>query len=81
MADAAMTMFNREVDFKLEKTYNGYVACRALSQRARHVNTLQMRETIEAAEVVESEPNPTVCAFSDYSQGRIVFTREDEPAE
>ncbi len=82
MADPARTMFNRDVDFKLEETFNGYAACRGLSQRARHVNALQMRATIEAAEGVESEPNPTVCAFNDYSQGRIVFSNdEDETAE
>ena len=72
------TMFNREVDFSLEKTNNSYEACRALSQRARDVNS-RFRHAVPEGTTVEVEsPNPTVSALSDYSTGRIVTTRSNE---
>ena len=69
------TMFNREVDFSLEETTNSYAACRALSQRARDINS-KFRHLPEGVEV--EVPNPTVGALSDYSTGRIV-ARNHEP--
>jgi hypothetical protein len=77
MPEARRSMFNREVDFSLEETINSYEACRALSQRARDINT-RFRHVPEGTDV--ESPNPTVAAFSDYSIGRIVLNRE-EPSE
>ena len=73
-------MFDRDVDFKLETTVNPYAACRALSQRARQLNTSASVESVGAE---PQEPlNPTVTALSDYVEGRIVLTEvvEDEEA-
>ena len=39
---APKSMFERNIDFKMEETTNSYVACRALSIRARDVNTKNM---------------------------------------
>ena len=63
-----LSMFAREVDFKLEVTINPYVACRALSVRARDIN-VKFRQLPEGTE--GEQPNPTIGAFSDYSVGRI----------
>ena len=71
-------MFNREVDFSLEETTNSYEACRALSQRARDINS-RFRHVPEEGVEVET-PNPTVGALSDYSVGRIVL-KKDEAVE
>ncbi len=77
MPDAQRTMFNREVDFSLEGTDNSYAACRALSQRAREINS-RFRQVPEGSEI--DTPNPTVGALNDYSDGRIVVN-EEGPAE
>jgi len=74
MSDTSESMFAREVDFKLETTENTYIACRALSVRARHIN----RRTRELAESTEmTQPNPTVGAFVEYSTGRLVATNQE----
>lgn len=67
------TMFNREVDFSLEDTENSYAACRALSLRAREINS-RFRNIPEGSEI--ETPNPTVGALNDYSDGRIVVNEE-----
>ncbi len=77
MLDAQRTMFNREVDFSLEGTENSYAACRALSLRAREINS-RFRQVPEGSEV--QLPNPTVGALNDYSDGRIVV-KDDGAAE
>lgn len=74
MSDTQDSMFAREVDFKLETTENSYVACRALSVRARHINR-RGRELAESTEM--TQPNPTVGAFVEYSTGRLVATRPE----
>ena len=68
-------MFDRNVDFKLETTVNPYAACRALSQRARQLNTEQTVENAEAE--IDESVNPTATALSDYATGRIVLTEEE----
>ena len=68
------TMFNREVDFSLEDTENSYAACRALSLRAREINS-RFRNIPEGTEI--DTPNPTVGALNDYSDGRIVVNEEE----
>ena len=78
MPDAQRTMFNREVDFSLEGTDNSYAACRALSQRAREINS-RFRQVPEGSEM--DTPNPTVGALNDYSDGRIVVNEEGPPEE
>lgn len=75
MSEAQRSMFNREVDFSLEETINSYEACRALSQRARDINS-RFRHVPEEGVEVES-PNPTVGALSDYSVGRIVLKKDE----
>lgn len=77
MPDPQRTMFNREVDFSLEGTDNSYAACRALSQRAREINS-RFRQVPEGSEI--DTPNPTVGALNDYSDGRIVVN-DDSPEE
>lgn len=79
MSDAQRSMFDREVDFSLEGTDNSYAACRALSQRARDINS-RFRHIPEGVEV--EVPNPTVGALNDYSDGRIVLRQgsAEEPA-
>ena len=77
MAKADQSMFDRDVDFKLEVTFNSYAACRALSQRARHVN-IHEKELYAGVENAPSEPNPTVSALGEYSRGRIVLSEEDD---
>lgn len=72
-------MFDRDVDFKLETTINPYAACRALSQRARQLNTSTSVETVETEP--EETLNPTVSALSDYAEGRIILTEETETEE
>ncbi len=68
MHEIEKSMFAREVDFKLEKTENAYIACRALSIRARHINA-RAREA--APETRADWHNPTVGALVDYSSGQI----------
>jgi DNA-directed RNA polymerase subunit K/omega len=74
--DIARRLFAREVDFKIETTVNAYAACRALSIRARHLNS-RFRDLPEGA----VDDNPTVGALKDYSQGRIVLSQKGEAAE
>ncbi|MEE2659774.1 MAG: hypothetical protein VX733_14795 [Candidatus Latescibacterota bacterium] len=69
-----LTMFAREVDFKLEVTYNSYAACRALSQRARDIN----KRFKKLPESHEPQPSATVGAVSDYSNGRIVLSEDEK---
>ena len=66
------SMFEKEVDVKLEKTENSYVACRALSQRARDINVENQQQEVEPD--LAPSVNPTAVALSDYSKGRIVFS-------
>lgn len=70
MSETRRSMFAREVDFSLEGTDNSYAACRALSQRARDINS-RFRHAPEGVEL--EVPNPTVGALNDYSDGRIVL--------
>jgi hypothetical protein len=79
MPDPNRSMFEREVDFSLEETINSYEACRALSQRARDINS-QFRGVPEEGVELES-PNPTVGALSDYSVGRIVLKKDEQVAD
>ena len=75
--DIARRLFAREVDFKIETTINSYAACRALSIRARHLNS-RFRDLPEGA----VDDNPTVGALKEYSRGRIVLSdNEDAAAE
>ena len=77
--DIARRLFAREVDFKIETTINSYAACRALSIRARHLNS-RFRDLPEGA--VDDSNNPTVGALKEYSRGRIVLSdNEDAAAE
>lgn len=77
--DIARRLFAREVDFKIETTINSYAVCRALSIRARHLNS-RFRDLPEGA--VDDSNNPTVGALKEYSRGRIVLSdNEDAAAE
>ena len=69
---AAKSMFERDIDFKMETTANAYSACRALSIRARDVNTKNMQ--VERESGLSSPLNPTAVALTDYSVGRINLT-------
>lgn len=74
------SMFEKEVDVKLEKTENSYVACRALSQRARDINVENQQQEVEPD--LAPSVNPTAVALADYSNGRIAFSTADpEDAE
>ena len=75
--DMARRLFAREVDFKIEETINSYAACRALSIRARHLNS-RFRDLPEGA--VDDSDNPTVGALKDYSRGRIILSDDDAAA-
>lgn len=68
MPEVEKSMFARGVDFKLEKTENAYIACRALSIRARHINAHAKEEPPENK---TDWHNPTVGALIDYSRGQI----------
>ena len=68
----AANMFERDIDFKMETTRNAYSACRALSIRARDVNTKNMQ--VERESGLSSPLNPTAVALTDYSVGRINLT-------
>lgn len=68
MNEVEKSMFARVVDFKLEKTINAYIACRALSIRARHING---RARDAAVEAKTEGHNPTVGALVDYAQDHI----------
>ncbi len=71
MNEVEKSMFARGVDFKLEKTHNAYIACRALSIRARHINS----HAHDAAPETSTEgQNPTVGALLDYSLDHIAVT-------
>ena len=69
---APKSMFERNIDFKLETTTNSYSACRALSIRARDINTKNMQVQRESG--LSSPLNPTAVALTDYSVGRIELT-------
>ncbi|MCC7261127.1 MAG: hypothetical protein IT369_01265 [Candidatus Latescibacteria bacterium] len=71
MNEVEKSMFARAVDFRLEKTTNAYIACRALSIRARHING-KGRDL--AAESRGEGHNPTVGALVDYAQDTITVT-------
>jgi DNA-directed RNA polymerase subunit K/omega len=64
----AKSMFDRTIDFRMEKTENSYVACRALSIRARDINAQNKQYTIDTEAI---PPNPTAVALTDYSLDRI----------
>lgn len=68
MNEVEKSMFARAVDFKLEKTTNAYIACRALSIRARHING-RARDAAPAGNA--DSHNPTVGALVDYSLDHI----------
>ena len=70
------SMFERTIDFKMEETENSYAACRALSIRARDINSKNKQYAIDAE--TESALNPTALALTDYSIGRIVLAEETE---
>jgi DNA-directed RNA polymerase subunit K/omega len=78
MNEVEKSMFARAVDFKLEKTTNAYIACRALSIRARHING---RARDAAPETKTDGHNPTVGALVDYSQDHIavIVPQVDNP--
>lgn len=71
MNEVEKSMFARVVDFKLEKTTNAYIACRALSIRARHING---RARDAAPETKPDGHNPTVGALVDYAKDHIAVT-------
>ena len=74
------SMFEKEVDVKLERTENSYAACRALSQRARDINVENQQQEVEPD--LAPSVNPTAVALADYSNGRIAFSTADpEDAE
>ena len=73
------SMFDRTVDFKMEETFNAYIACRALSLRARDINIENKAQELETGE--PPELNPTAEALGDYSNGRIVLNNEDDSEE
>ncbi len=71
MNEVEKSMFARIVDFRLEKTTNAYIACRALSIRARHING---RAPVIGADGKTEGHSPTVGALVDYAQDHIVVT-------
>lgn len=71
MNEVEKSMFARVVDFKLEKTTNAYIACRALSIRARHINSRGRDLTADGR---AEGHNPTVGALVDYAQDQIAVT-------
>ncbi len=76
---APKSMFERNIDFKMEETTNSYAACRALSIRARDVNTRNLM--VEKESGLVSPLNPTAVALTDYSVGRIALTDETDEDE
>jgi len=72
----AKRLFAREVDFKIETTINAYAACRALSIRARYLNS-RFRDQPEGTD----DDNPTVGALKDYSLGHIAISDDAVAAE
>lgn len=71
MNEVEKSMFARAVDFRLEKTTNAYIACRALSIRARHINS---RAPVHSADGKVEGHNPTVGALVDYAHDHIIVT-------
>ena len=65
------SIFDREVFFKMEQMENPFIAARALSIRAREVNTKQKEKVV----VVEEEVaiSAPALALDDYLEGRITF--------
>ncbi len=70
----AISIFDREVFFKMEQLGNPFVAARALSKRAREVNSKQTEQDEE-----ETLSAPAL-ALDDYLEGRIEFTDAGEDA-
>lgn len=64
----ARSIFDREVFFKMEQMGNPFIAARALSQRAREVNS---KQTQQKEEQTVSAP---ALALDDFLEGRIEFT-------
>lgn len=62
------SIFDRDIFFKMEQLDNPFIAARALSIRAREVNTKQEEES-------DSAP---VLALDDFLKGRINFTQEED---
>jgi hypothetical protein len=60
------SIFDRDVFFKMEQMDNPFIAARALSLRAREVNSHQKSEEDESI----SAP---ALALEDYLEGRIAF--------
>ena len=63
------SIFDRDVFFKMEQLNNPFIAARALSIRAREVNTKQGEEEAVSAPAL---------ALDDFLKGRIEFTREED---
>lgn len=66
------SIFDRDVFFKMEQMDNPFIAARALSLRAREVNSHQ-KDTEED----ESVSAPAL-ALEDYLEGRIAFIRNED---
>jgi DNA-directed RNA polymerase subunit K/omega len=70
----ARSIFDREVFFRMEQMSNPFIAARALSQRAREVNSKQKEQEDD-----ETMSAPAL-ALEDYLEGRIEFTNDDDQA-
>jgi hypothetical protein len=68
------SIFDRDVFFKMEELSNPFVAARALSLRARHVNAQHRQDD----PIYHSAP---AIALEDYLEGRIDFKRTVDPEE
>ncbi|NKB67202.1 MAG: hypothetical protein GKR89_09085 [Candidatus Latescibacteria bacterium] len=73
------SMFNREIDFKMEQTHNSFIACRSLSIRARDINQQGKQQEMETGNPLAF--NPTSLALTDYSQGVIDISNTEEAKE
>jgi len=68
------SIFDREVFFKMEQMENPFIAARALSIRAREVNTKQKEKEVESpSEEEEVTVSAPALALDDYLEGRITF--------
>ena len=63
------SIFDREIFFKLETIANPFIAARAISQRARMLNTNQRQQ-----EKLEETVTATTSALNEYLEGRIDFS-------
>lgn len=66
------SIFDREVFFKMEQMENPFIAARALSIRAREVNTKQKEKVVVVVEEEVAISAPAL-ALDDYLEGRITF--------